>query len=94
MKKSEAKRGKLERLTWTSFVSYHTCPPGQHNGIVITIAAHNSSILTCIIKKLTQCCTNTLTVCLARGFRTKICGRTGMGTWGTNFNNSFIWLDD
>jgi len=53
MKKSEAERGKLERLTWTSFVSYHTCPPGQHNGIVTTFAAHNSSILTCIIKKLT-----------------------------------------
>ena len=48
----------------------------------------------CIIKKLTQCCINTLTVCLARGFRTRICGRTRMGTWGTSFNNSFIWLDD
>ena len=48
----------------------------------------------CIINKLTQCCINTLTVCLARGFRTRICGRSGMGTWGTNFNNSFIWLDD
>ena len=48
----------------------------------------------CIIKKLTQCCINTLTVCLVRGFRTRICGRTRMGTWGTSFNNSFILLDD
>lgn len=48
----------------------------------------------CIIKKLTQCCINTLTVCLARGFRTRTCGKTEMGTWGTNFNNSFVSLDD